>query len=363
MGKKLDDLLSTRANNFDIIRFTAALAVIFSHSFDLTTLYDMEPVRRFSNGDSSIGEIAVAVFFVTSGFLITQAFNRAKSIGQFFQARVLRIYPALIVVTLLTVFVLGPILTTSPLSKYFLSLDTVKYLFNATSVKISFHLPGVFNTNPFPRDAVNGSLWSLPYELLCYLLVAIIGAFFQKRFSLVAVLGFVMLFFLPFMSLEKLLFFGFYFLCGAMFYQYRSNVLLNPMLFAIALSAFILNLGYNPYLIPNVIINGICLSYVVIFIAALNVPSLHHFAKYGDFSYGLYVWAFPVQQVLYARYPAMNNYTNFFFGSLITLVLAALSWHLIEKRALKLKNYPLDRLRNPLARKTIKSTGGAKIEG
>jgi peptidoglycan/LPS O-acetylase OafA/YrhL len=343
---KLNDTLSTRDNNFDLIRFVAAVAVIFSHSYDLTAHYDHEPLRVFSNGTSNCGELAVMVFFVTSGFLIAQSFVRTKSLKKYFAARLLRIYPGLLVVVLCSVFLIGPLLTSLSLREYFFNLTTIKYLFNSTSIKISFHLPGVFSTNPFPRDSVNGSLWSLPYELLCYVFVAIAGVWTQRRYFALAILCLVVCVFLPFMLLSTLLTFGFYFLSGSLLYLLRYHIPLHATLFLGAITVLILNLGYNNNEILQTFINGIALGYVVVFLAAYKLKAFQSFSKYGDFSYGLYLWAFPVQQIV-ASYPlGMDNRLNFFIGILITLVLAFISWHLVEKHALRLKAHPLISLSN-----------------
>ncbi len=340
VSKKLGDSLSTRENNFDFIRLIAALAVIFSHSYDLTSNYFKEPLRLFSNNENSIGEVAVALFFITSGFLITQSYTRTSSISKYFYSRFLRIYPGLICVVLCTVFIIGPLLTQLSFYDYFSDIKTLKYLFNLTSLKISFHLPGVFAQNPFPMDALNGSLWSLPYELLCYIVVALIGSLIERKYLVVFILTIISFLFLALMTPAKLLIYGMYFLYGAMVYIYRYKINLNLSVFVLLSTILIINLGYNPSSILKNVVNGFCLSYIVMFLAIIKSASLNNFSRYGDFSYGLYVWAFPVQQLIEFYY-GLGHFQNFLISSVITFLLAYISWHFIEKRFLRLKDKPI----------------------
>jgi peptidoglycan/LPS O-acetylase OafA/YrhL len=340
VSKILGDSLSTRENNFDFIRLVAAVAVIFSHSYDLTSNYFDEPLRLISNNENSIGEMAVAIFFVTSGFLITQSYQRTSGTFKYFYSRVLRIYPGLICVILFTVFILGPVLTSISFYEYFLNIKTIKYLFNLTSLKISFQLPGVFTHNPYPMDAVNGSLWSLPYELLCYIMVALIGSFIKRRYLLVFLFTMISLLFLALMTPSKVLVNGMYFLCGAIVFIYRFKFTLDLRLVAILVLILIVNLGYNPSNVLKSVIGGLCLTYIIMFLAVIKSEFLNNFSRYGDYSYGLYVWAFPIQQLIQSYYH-LGHFQNFLISSVITFFAAFLSWHYIEKRFLRLKANPV----------------------
>src|SRR5690606_29965057 len=154
------------------IRLSAAIAVIYAHSYPLTSSFE-DPLKNFSSDKISFGSLAVAIFFIISGLLISQSFHRSDLL-KFTVARILRIYHALVVITLLSVFILGPVFTNFSWSSYFTDRMTLKYLFNVFSIRIQHHLPGVFENNYYP-NTVNGSLWTLPIEIACYGLIASIG--------------------------------------------------------------------------------------------------------------------------------------------------------------------------------------------
>ncbi|MBP6749453.1 MAG: acyltransferase, partial [Xanthomonadaceae bacterium] len=144
-------------NNFNLIRLFAAWLVIYSHAWAITGIDGSDLVGRMTITKSA-GAFAVDVFFVISGFLVAASLER-RTWRAFLVARALRIYPALVVCVLATVFVLGPVMTTA--ADYWRDATTWRYLWaNATLWRAEFWLPGVFET--LPRTAVNGSLWTLP---------------------------------------------------------------------------------------------------------------------------------------------------------------------------------------------------------
>ena len=174
----LTQLASGRDNNFNLIRFIAASLVLISHSYPLAMGKGFpEPLSEPLA--TSWGSIAVDVFFVASGFFIAASFSLKSSFKSFVMARILRIYPALIVVTILTVFVLGPIFSNLTVFDYFTSSQTYQYLIkNMTLITgIEYNLPGVFSENPY-EHAVNGSLWTLPYEIKMYFLLVLFCSLF-----------------------------------------------------------------------------------------------------------------------------------------------------------------------------------------
>lgn len=116
----------------------------------------------------------MAIFFVLSGYLVSISLERSPNLFEFARRRALRIYPALLTICLLTVLLLGPLMTTLPLADYWKNGMTWDYLKSAGAFRIKFPLPGVFADNPAP-NAINGSLWSLPYELSCYIVLALLS--------------------------------------------------------------------------------------------------------------------------------------------------------------------------------------------
>ncbi len=164
-------------NAFDFLRFVAAFAVLYSHSFALLGL--PEPFLIIGFPAANIG---VYVFFVISGFLVCQSWDRDPSLARFAARRGLRLLPGLFVAVCFTVFLIGPLMTTLPLTRYFGTAGTWTYLLSNACLSIGqFALPGVFETNPIPA-AVNGSLWTLRYEALLYIILAAIGTAARGQF-------------------------------------------------------------------------------------------------------------------------------------------------------------------------------------
>ncbi|MBK7117547.1 MAG: acyltransferase [Comamonadaceae bacterium] len=163
----MEGQLDRRTNNFDLLRLLAAWFVLFSHCYPLSGQPVADPFVRHT-GIDTLGGIGVSIFFVLSGYLVTNSLERSSSVYSFARKRAFRIFPALAVLTVYCSYWLGPVLTTLPLETYLKHPQTVAYLWNVSAWKIQYALPGVFATNPVPV-AVNGSLWSLPYEISCYL--------------------------------------------------------------------------------------------------------------------------------------------------------------------------------------------------
>jgi peptidoglycan/LPS O-acetylase OafA/YrhL len=333
--------LTGKDNNFDFIRFVAALLVIVNHSYYLLPVVE-DPLLTFTSDRYNIGKIAVAIFFIISGILITQSFTRAKSLFNYFTSRALRIYPALIFVIFITVFILGPLLTTYSLKEYFTATQTHKYLlFNITMVKAEYFLPGVFESNH--KEFVNGSLWTLPNELACYIAVAIIGLCrsMKIRAGMVLLVLFLCVFHYKFLNEQKAAFFlhGLYFASGALAYSLRNKIILNKYAALIAFFVLAINILFNKFLLISVFISAFSMTYVILYLAFANTRLFKNFTKHGDFSYGLYIWGWPVQQIVILKVPNPTVFSFCLISTGITLIMAFISWHFIEKKALVLKKY------------------------
>jgi len=149
-----------------------------------------------------MGRFGVLIFFVISGFLIAMSWEKKKNVVDFALARVLRIYPAVIVVVLLSVIILGPLLTTKSICEYFNNNLTKLYIQDITLFRMYYYLPGVFEFNP--TSSINGSLWTLPYEFTCYIFLGFLGlikALIKKKIMLIC---FVLLILIHFFSPRKL---------------------------------------------------------------------------------------------------------------------------------------------------------------
>lgn len=334
------DYVTGRANNFDFLRFLAASMVIYCHSYAISGgMASLDPFARWNRGQMNLGAFAVHLFFIMSGFLITMSFERSKSVGKFARARALRIFPALIVAVLFTVFVIGPLVTSLPLHDYFGSKDTYKYLHNWTTRGPKL-IPSVFESNPIP-GAVNGSLWTLFYELECYVLVLILGV--TKLLRRPVVLGLLVLALVAPLK-PTVSHYMFYkgllvpFLAGMCCYLYRDRIPMKRYLVVASALGLIVS-NYVGLFGPAVAIFG---AYIGLWVAFSPSVRLNDFARRGDISYGLYIYAWPIQQTI-----------TYFFGgkiSMIALLLicyptivlfAALSWHFVEKNFIKMKAKPV----------------------
>lgn len=342
-------------NNFDFLRIFAAILVIFSHSFPLAD-YHFEPFFLIT-GSMSFGTLGVIIFFVISGYLITKSWDRNPSTTQFFWNRFLRIVPGLAGVALFSIFLIGPLVTTLSISNYFQNPQTWNYLKIITIFGIGsyYTLPGVFTSNILP-DAVNGSLWTLPLEFKMYILVFITGftaKFLKLHNKTILVIILVILFGFFFYSnqnfypmfyhnifywtggLNEYLIPPLFFFIGVIYYIYEKYIIYNFKISIALLIIWILSFNTPFFSVTSFI----SLPYLILFIAKTPIHPLNKTSKYGDFSYGLYIYAFPIQQSIYYFINGISFIGMFLISLILTFLLAFLSWHIIESKALKLKKF------------------------
>ncbi|GHE89441.1 acyltransferase family protein [Thalassotalea profundi] len=354
MNNALSTYLNGRDNNFNLIRIIAAVLVLVSHCYPL--FYgssDYEPLKRLVG--ISIGSVAVDLFFISSGFLIANSFFYQKNLINFIKARILRIYPGLIVSLIITVFFLGLVFTKLTTTAYLTDFQTYKFLFKNMFLFLGEEatLPGVFEGLPW-ANTVNGSLWTLPFEVRAYALLVLVGILlgfceqkwktlsFKKVYLLIPIVGLGVYFLNYFHPILPISYFSAeyarllsMFFIGVAFYRYREKIILSKKLFLI-LSASLIVSALDSHLF--FVVYNCTLAYLVFFLAYIPKGFIRKFNKYGDYSYGIYIYAFPVQQALLVLYPKMSLF-EFFLTSLgSTFVFAYFSWQLIEKKALKLKN-------------------------
>lgn len=336
----------SRENNFNIIRLLAALLVIYVHSFAIFKINIDEPIAKVLHSGVSLGEFAVYVFFIISGYLITASFVRSKSNWHYFKARLLRIYPGLMAVMLLTAFVVGPLVSNLDMKTYFQSFQVYLYPFKGIPlVTATSNLPGVFADNQY-ANAVNGSLWTLFWEFLCYIGVAILGnlKLLTQKVILVligsATLVSILIHFLPqnnfvvhSLTLVVPMFLAFF--ADMLFYFMKSDIYFKGVWIGLALVSYIIfsnvNLSFTSlYILP--------LTYLVFALSYSRTIRLYKFGSKYDISYGAYIYAFVIQQTIYhVTNSTLPFIINIILSVVITIPFAFLSYVLVEKPALRLK--------------------------
>ncbi|MGV8884375.1 MAG: acyltransferase family protein [Microbacteriaceae bacterium] len=326
-----------RSNNFDALRLIAALAVLIGHAWPLTGVGYPPEI-----GGIKIYHLAVFVFFAVSGYLITTSWQRTPVVRRFLAARFLRIFPALILVVVLTVFVVGPLATRIPLGEYFGSSQTWGYLVTIT-LAASYQLPGVFVDNPL--DVVNGSLWTLGPEFGCYLLVLALGLVLRARGAraigwLIVAASLIGLALLPLGLPEPvraiptaMVFFA----AGALWalaldrFELRMPLWSTPFVAA----AWLVLAALLPAL--ELPFAWIAVPYLALALGRASTPVLRRFGRFGDFSYGLYLWGYVTQQFVTSAFGVMPLWATLAIVVPAASVLAIASWHLVEKRAIAVK--------------------------
>lgn len=356
--------MERRDNNFDLLRLLAAWLVLFSHSYPIAGQPVADPFTRYV-GIDTFGGVGVAIFFVLSGYLVTQSWQRSTSGFGFVWKRLRRIYPALVVCVLISTVVVGPLLTTLDLAVYATHDQTIDYLLTATAWDIHYVLPGLFWNNTH-RHIFNGSLWSLPYEMTCYLTLLVLGllpfALRWKVLIVAAILAFMLLarpLSPPAAPLDVVLGLDYYMVKLGLFFAVGAiypcwSALIKPVWWIGAVGVVM------AWALPDLALRNLfwILSFSTLLLGiALGAswfPKLP--PGMGDWSYGLYLYAFPVQQIL-SHHGVVKSFGFAGYTALCTaaaLCCAGLSWFAIERPALRI-NWPRDRVRRPIGPVTIES--------
>jgi len=342
LGEKLD-LAKGRPTGFDYMRLLLAFSVLWIHTARVTYGDDLflweTPLRPFIKS-------VLPMFFALSGFLVAGSLARSKTLISFLGNRFIRIYPALAVEVLLAAFILGAIYTEYDLSNYFTDAQFFAYLLNVTG-HIHFNLPGVFLNNP-DAAMVNGQLWTVPFELECYVAIAVLfllGVVRRRVLALVATAALIVGFGLarywkhesnwasmPTTASGNLLIGAF--LVGVTIYLYKDKILWDVRIFIASVAVILWAYWFSSFgdfvAIPAI-------GYVTVFLG-LTSPRKLGVLQGADYSYGVFLYGYPIQQAFVALGPwAHNWWLNGIVCSLIVTCFAAFSWHFIERPALGLR--------------------------
>lgn len=331
-----------RGNNFDALRLAAAAAVVISHSFILGTgRHEREFIPPLAGG-AGVGEVAVFVFFSASGFLITKSWLAEPALDRFFLKRAVRILPALAFVVFAMTCIAGPLLTSETLAAYFASGETWAFLLNIAFMTQHSTLPGVFEANPAP-GLVDNSLWTLGFEALCYLAVAALGAARALRWQTLLMIALLLIAMGSIDGLRqlgalgdalfKLTLLGPHFFIGAAAATLSHRIALTAPLALIAAFALVVA-GKLGGFVPAFSVFG---TYLVLYVAFAALGPISKAGRFGDFSYGLYLWGWPAQQIVQSTLAPAGWLGNLAFGLPLALVFAVISWRVVEQPSLKLK--------------------------
>jgi peptidoglycan/LPS O-acetylase OafA/YrhL len=349
LGQGMKAVFDQRENNIDFVRIVLALLVILSHSYPLTLGHERtEPFMVLSRGQVTGGRIAVDLFFILSGFLISASYERSSSAVSFLRKRVARIYPGILLLSLVTLVLFAPLAHARVEGA-----SVVAKILNVAGNTLrlaEWKYSGAFASNPSP-GVINGSLWSIYYEFWCYIGVLVLGltgllrsrnvlavlfsasivvsllfAYFKFHFSggiIGEILGYP-----PFWARLLPMY-----LAGVVFYRFRdlipmSRVAVGSCLLALAVACFV-PLGYTA-LFP------VAGTYLVMCFCFSRSIRLHQTNRFGDFSYGTYLYAFPLQQlILSAIGHSIHPLLLFACATPPTLLAAVISWYVVERRFLQ----------------------------
>ena len=348
----------SRKNSFDIVRFTAATMVVLSHSYALVGL--IQP----HIGNVSLGGFSVWVFFILSGFLISFSWKQYPRFNVFMAKRSLRIFPGLIVAIIVTILMMG-LVSSLRYRDYITHPETVSYFNNVLLLRTQYSLPGVFTNNIYP-SAVNGSLWTLAYEFFMYFAVAVLGVFSLLKKRRVEYVWVILLllnilsvikpgalsFSIFYLDMQLVAQMGLMFFSGVLLQIYDKKIIYKNAYWLVSLLLFFIGATLLPSLTAP--LGGILLAYGIVGFA--KKPYFYKFGKYGDFSYGLYVYSFPVQQLVWYFTKTTSPIKMFALSFSVSLFLGVVSWYLVESRFIKLKkhirheDYPLSERHAELSR-------------
>ncbi len=353
---RLADLLERDANNLDLVRLAAACLVIFGHAFVLVP----EAAHPFGTWDPTArylgypgvysASVAVKLFFFISGLLVTHSLLERQSLKAFLLARFFRIWPAYLVMLLVTAFVIGPLHTNLEPGEYFGQPGSYRYFWQNALLLGNASLPGVFVDNPYPNQ-INGAIWSLTYEVAAY--AGLFGLFVlrltRRRFicSVLAILMIVdpllphSLFFPAMTANPQIRYLPASFALGAWLALCKDRITLGPLQVGAAIAGFLL-LHATPL---GPLAFFVCLFLTILYMSGL--PLVRCLKISSDPSYGTFLWGFVIQQVVAAHFADRGLVFNLVMSLGLAMLAGFLSWHLIERRAIALGRRLISDRRTP----------------
>lgn len=332
-------------NNFNFIRLVLTILVLLSHAPELIDGDRHREILTNIFHTLSFGELAVNGFFLLSGYLILQSWQRQPQFASFLKKRVLRIYPGFIVASLISIFIVTP-LSLHPID-FWRRVDLLTHLKDLLCLNTPSAPLNIFQGNPYPN--VNGSMWTIVHEFRCYLLVAIVGVIggLKRSTTWLALSAFVFIVHniplaacFPQLSatfahhLSDLIRLLTFFCAGGCFYLLRDRIHYTRNRALLALGIVLISL-FNERLLHLILptLGG----YVFFWFAFLKLPMLNWFRTAADVSYGIYLYGWPTEKLLIWYLPSISPELVFICATGISYVCGFISWHLVEKPCLQLR--------------------------
>lgn len=338
--------MNHRKNNFDFLRLIFASFVIITHSYPLSGVKECDLLCQITEGQISFSHLGVKGFFIISGYLIFQSLQRSDNIIDYFWKRLLRLFPALFIVLILTSILALFVYKGEVAFIYNKSLLT--YIPNNLSLyHIQQAIDGVFENNPY-KSTINGSLWTIPYEFTMYILLSFLIFYRNKKIAtqIILLVSFLFLFIVNIFYIERLKQYnfilngeqladlGFFFISGSLLAAFNiEKINRKKELLILFFILFIFSLSLNFYEYTKYL----TLPFLIILLGLNPIKFIYNIGdKIGDLSYGIYIYGFPVEQTL-IYYFKFNNLELMVFSLIISSIFAYFSWHFVEKKALKFK--------------------------
>ncbi len=344
--KVIGDISSAGNNSFGLVRLLAAISVVISHAFVVTGgAHAVEPLESFTG--YPLGAHAVHVFFTVSGLLVAASFDRRPSLLAFGAARFFRIYPGLIAATL-GVFVVCVLFASNAGFAEIIKGSVIGYFAKIlVGLAGSGAIPGVFETLPY-AGGVNVPLWTLKYEVLCYISLALIMAVIVRTklvsplTAAVAIIAASSVWLMQGKAYDDANFFdhiarfSFAFWVGVSAWHLRNRIPLRAVILAALAALTACSIYFHLPIVPHTLM--LLSGYLAVFVAQYRFGTLSAFTDKNDPSYGVYILGWPVQQLLLLKFPGISPLGNALAALAIVLPLALLSWRFVEKPALRLKD-------------------------
>lgn len=339
--RTLNDFVAPEWNSFGVIRLLAALTVAAAHAIEIARGNILWDVVHGATG-YTLGQHAVHVFFVISGLLVTLSLDRSRSLIGFVLARALRILPGLFVCTLLVACVIGPLMSSYSVPRYFGDGGAASYLLQTTLLTTGrAELPGVFDANPLAGQ-INNSVWTLKYEVLCYagVWVAALLAQGQRRAQIACLFVGLLIGSYAFPSLvapgtplDGLRRFALCFGMGSAAYYTRNNLVISARSLLVVTTVMLILWGTTLRVPAMVLFEG----YFVLWLSSFKMPTLSAITREYDLSYGIYLYGWPTAQSLLQLAPNLGAVWLAVSTLALLIPIAAASWRFVEFPAQQLR--------------------------